>query len=146
MKRFLAFTCALLASLLLCACIPVEPTTGPETAPLTETITQTVPAETIEPATVPETVIPNQTEKAEQLLNGYCVEFNWDKGSTEIVLTSVPDCDMLESVEKIDDITYKITMTDKIVYDLTIDAQTRQIATITCGEEGFYPRCEDNCH
>lgn len=133
MKRILAFLMSLVLALSLCACTITEvnaPTTNP-----TETTVTTEPTGT--ETTVPSTDATENTDPTWHLqevadkLAGYAIDFNWNDSVVTLILTvGLPDLDMLDRVEKENDTTFDIYLTDGTSYEVELDATTGEVSSI----------------
>ena len=151
MKRIIAFLLSLMLALSLCACQIFEenvPTTDSttstvvtdpiETDPTTSTVV-TDPTETTPSTetTVPSTDATESTDPAWHLqevadkLAEYATNFNWNDGVTEVILTAgLPDMDMFDRVEQLDELTYDIYLSDSTVYRMVLDAGSGDVQAI----------------
>jgi hypothetical protein len=153
MKKFIAFVLSILLMFSMCSCelFPVENPTKTETVETTVSTTEENVSE--ETVTLPSTIVPGEpeapdlTDKSRTALIAYASEFNWNTSIVDEILSCVPDMDMMDKVEKIDDTNFKLVMTDGIVYNLVIDAQTRALISIVDAVgNGLYPGCADGCN
>lgn len=140
MKKFIAFVLSILLMFSMCSCelFLVE---NPTKTEIVETIVSTTEENVSEEtATLPSTIVPDLTDKARTALIAYAGEFNWDISVVDEILSHVPDMDMMDKVEKIDDTNFKLVMSDGIVYNLVIDAQTKALTSIVDATgNGLYP-------
>ena len=132
MKKIIAFLMSLLLALSLCACIPEV--NAPATDPTEITVT-TEPAGT--ETTVPSTDATENTDPTWHLqevadkLEGYAIEFNWNDSVVDLILTvGLPDLDMLDRVEKENDTTFDIYLTDGTSYEVVLNAKTGEVSSI----------------
>ena len=132
MKRIIAFLMSLLLALCLCACIPEV--NAPATDPTESTVT-TEPTGT--ETTVPSTDATESTDPTWHLqevadkLAGYASDFNWNDSVVNIILTvGLPDLDMLDRVEKENDTTFDIYLTDGTSYEVVLNANTGEVSSI----------------
>lgn len=137
MKRILAFLMSLLLALSLCACTITEvnaPTTEPTvvTDPVdTESTTPSTDATEGTEATVPNTDPTWHLQEVANKLAGYAIDFNWNDSVVTLILTvGLPDLDMFDRVEKEDDVTYDIYLTDNTSYEVVLDAKTGEVLSI----------------
>ena len=125
MKKIIAVLMALLMSLsLFAACdkttpapmtepadttVVTEATTESTVDPTTETTTES----TVDPTATVETTVPMATAAAVDML----IEMGWSNEDIEVIVTSVPDLDMLDSISIVTDgEEYDLVMSDNIVY------------------------------
>ena len=137
MKKIIAFLMSLMLVLSLCACQIPEvnaPTTDPTTSTVVTDPTETTPSTE---TTVPSTDATESTETTWHLqevadkLAGYAIEFNWNDSVTDVILTvGLPDLDMFDRVEKVDELTYVIYLTDEVSYRMILNADTGDVESI----------------
>lgn len=146
MKRFIAMLFALLLALNLCACDVNAPTTDPTETTVVTTPTDTTvvtdptgttdvtePVDTTGPTT--DTTISTDPswhlQSTADKLAGYAIDFNWNDSVVTIILTvGLPDLDMLDRVEKEDDTTFDLYLTDGTSYEVVLDAKTGEVTSI----------------
>ena len=131
MKKIIALLMSLVLTLSLCACqltqTPVTDPTVITTAPSTDpTVITTVPTTdvtvdaTTEPATTATTEIVDLLAAAEAKLAQYAVEYDWQDGVVNIILTNVPDFEMFDNITVDESGLFIITMTDGLQYCFTM--------------------------
>ena len=131
MKKIIALLMSLVLALSLCACQLIQtPVTDPTvitTAPTTDpTVVTTVPTTdvtvdaTTEPATTDTTEIVDLLAAAEAKLTQYAVEYDWQDGVVNIILTNVPDFEMFDNITVDESGLFIITMTDGLQYCFTM--------------------------
>ena len=134
MKRLFALLLSLLMILSLCACQPSGGINTPTTSPIETTVT-TEPTGT--ETTVPSTDATESTDPAWHLqeisdkLTGYATDFNWNDGVIDVILTvGLPDLDMFDRVEQLNELTYDIYLSDDTVYRMVLDAGSGDVQAI----------------
>ena len=129
MKRLFALLLSLLMILSLCACQPSEEINPTETVVTTEPsgAETTVPSTDATASTDPTWHLQEVADK----LAGYATDFNWNDGVTEVILTvGLPDLDMFDRVEQLNELTYDIYLSDNTVYRMVLDAGSGDVQAI----------------
>ena len=115
MKRIILFLVSLLLTLSLYACQIPE-----VNAPTTSTIETTS-------STDPTWHLQEVSDK----LAGYAIDFNWNDSIIEVILTvGLPNLDKFDRVEKEDDTTFDIYLTDGTSYEVVLDAITGEVFSV----------------
>ena len=137
MKRIIAFLMSLMLVLSLCACQSSE-----VNEPTTDSTTSTVVTDPVETTPGTETTVPSTdaTESTDPTwhlqeiadkLAVYATDFNWNDSVIEVILTvGLPDLDMFDRVEKENDTTFDIYLTDGTSYEVVLDATTGEVSSI----------------
>lgn len=130
MKRIITFLLSLLLALSLCACN--IPEVNAPTTSSTETTGTTEPTNAV--ATTPATENTNPTwhlqETADKLAQ-YAIDFKWNDGITNLILTvGLPDLDMFDHIEQLNETTYDIYLSDNTIYRMVLDAGSGDVQAI----------------